>query len=201
MNFWAKTKTGSRNLWVMDIRTQEQLRKRNRRTLHEIISTWAASSQAKLRRHSLMTCKIKRKPRSSLDVLRDSAQFISALPHSPPPKSRIPAPVLNSCPLWETHLETYSARARRQASSGPKSLRFYLSLLRSTFSINAATLNNLEHKQEALEMNGFAAHGLDEDSFGEKSNIVQAFDYFRKSFLIWIWPIDLIAFSNCVGSV
>jgi len=45
-------------------------------------------------------------------------------------------------------------------------------------------LNNLEHKQEALEMNGFAAHGLDEDSFGEKSNIVQAFDYFRKSFLI-----------------
>jgi hypothetical protein len=33
-------------------------------------------------------------------------------------------------------------------------------------------------------MNGFAEHGLDEGAFGEKgSNIVQAFDYFRKCFL------------------
>lgn len=31
-------------------------------------------------------------------------------------------------------------------------------------------------------MNGFSAHGLDEDAFGEKKgNIVQAFDAFRES--------------------
>ena len=29
-------------------------------------------------------------------------------------------------------------------------------------------------------MNGFASHGLDEDAFGEKGNIVRAFDAFRK---------------------
>ena len=34
-------------------------------------------------------------------------------------------------------------------------------------------------------MNGFAEHGLDEGAFGEKgSNIVQAFDAFRK--LFWL---------------
>jgi hypothetical protein len=35
-------------------------------------------------------------------------------------------------------------------------------------------------------MNGFADHGLDETAFGEKKgNIVQAFDAFRKNFLIF----------------
>jgi hypothetical protein len=29
-------------------------------------------------------------------------------------------------------------------------------------------------------MNGFASHGLDEDAFAEKGNIVKAFDAFRK---------------------
>jgi hypothetical protein len=42
--------------------------------------------------------------------------------------------------------------------------------------------------REALEMNGFADHGLDEDAFGEKKgSIVQAFDAFRKfNFLIYL---------------
>jgi hypothetical protein len=36
-------------------------------------------------------------------------------------------------------------------------------------------------------MNGFAEHGLDEGAFGEKgSNIVQAFDAFRKSLLLFL---------------
>ena len=39
--------------------------------------------------------------------------------------------------------------------------------------------------REALEMNGFAEHGLDEDAFGEKKgSIVQAFDAFRKSYFL-----------------
>jgi hypothetical protein len=29
-------------------------------------------------------------------------------------------------------------------------------------------------------MNGFTEHGLDEDAFGEKGNLVSAFDAFRK---------------------
>jgi hypothetical protein len=29
-------------------------------------------------------------------------------------------------------------------------------------------------------MNGFADHGLDEDAFGEKGNLVSAFDAFRE---------------------
>jgi hypothetical protein len=38
-------------------------------------------------------------------------------------------------------------------------------------------------------MNGFANHGLDEDAFGEKGNIVRAFDAFRKCFeLTWMLP-------------
>lgn len=46
-------------------------------------------------------------------------------------------------------------------------------------------------------MNGFAQHGLDEDAFGEKgSNIVQAFDYFRKATFYYILPIELVAISN-----
>lgn len=46
-------------------------------------------------------------------------------------------------------------------------------------------------------MNGFANHGLDEDAFGEKGNIVRAFDAFRKCFeFTWmlhgpiLWSID-----------
>jgi hypothetical protein len=31
-------------------------------------------------------------------------------------------------------------------------------------------------------MNGFADHGLDEGSFGEKGSVVAAFDAFRKLF-------------------
>lgn len=38
-------------------------------------------------------------------------------------------------------------------------------------------------EERKREMNGFAEHGLDEGAFGEKgSNIVKAFDAFRKCF-------------------
>jgi hypothetical protein len=36
-------------------------------------------------------------------------------------------------------------------------------------------------REKRSKMNGFASHGLDEDAFAEKGNIVQAFDAFCKS--------------------
>lgn len=47
-------------------------------------------------------------------------------------------------------------------------------------------------------MNGFANHGLDEDAFSEKrSNIVQAFDAFRKFTIIFFYPSILLFFFSC----
>jgi hypothetical protein len=43
-------------------------------------------------------------------------------------------------------------------------------------------------------MNGFAAHGLDEDAFGEKGNLVSAFDAFRK-FTIGL-PVEYLRYSS-----
>lgn len=38
-------------------------------------------------------------------------------------------------------------------------------------------------------MNGFADHGLDEGSFGEKGGIVKAFDAFRMFYIYFICPV------------
>ena len=48
-------------------------------------------------------------------------------------------------------------------------------------------------------MNGFSEHGLDEDAFGEKGNLVSAFDAFRKFAIKCQW-YRRIQLTRCVSS-